>query len=72
MSDLKVNGNNTHDCLTMLPFFLTLVIRVVNHPDLKMVITHVCHFFNVILKNVIDIVELDEIHKEMRVCHTPF
>jgi hypothetical protein len=32
-----------------------------------MVITHMCHFFNAISKKVIDISELDELHKEIRV-----
>jgi hypothetical protein len=49
----------------MLLLFLAIAIRGVNHPYLKMVITHMHHFFNVILKKVIDVVELDEIHKEM-------
>jgi hypothetical protein len=63
MSELKVSGYNTHDCHIMLSLFLSIAIRVVNHPYLKMVITHMCHFFNVISKKVV--VELDEIHKEM-------
>jgi hypothetical protein len=65
MSELKVSGYNTHDCHTMLSLFLAIAIRAVNHPYLKMVITRICHFFNVISKKVINIVELDEIHKEM-------
>jgi hypothetical protein len=67
MLELKVSGYNTHDCLTMLSLFLSIVIRAVNHPYLNMVITCMCHFFNAISKKVIDVVELDEIHKEMRV-----
>jgi hypothetical protein len=47
--------------------FFAIAIRVVNHLYLKMVITRMCYFFNAISKKVIDIVELDEIHKEMRV-----
>jgi hypothetical protein len=39
MSELKVSGYNTHDCLTMLSLFLALAIKAVNHPYLKMVIT---------------------------------
>jgi hypothetical protein len=62
-----VSGHNTHDCHTMLSLFLAIAIRVVNHPYLKMVITRMCHFFNAISKKVIDVVELDEIRKEMRV-----
>jgi hypothetical protein len=67
MSEPKVSGYNTHDCLTMLSLFLVIAIRAVNHPFLKMVITCMCHFFNAISKKVIDVIELDEIHKEMRV-----
>jgi hypothetical protein len=65
MSELKVSGYNTHDCLTMLSLFLAMAIRAVNHPYLKMVITRMCHFFNAISKKVINVVELDEICKEM-------
>jgi hypothetical protein len=67
MSKLKVRGYNTHDCHTMLSLFLVIAIRAVNHPYLKMVITCMCHFFNALSKKVIDVVELDEICKEMRV-----
>jgi hypothetical protein len=67
MSELKVSGYNTHDCHTMLSLSLAIAIRAVNHPYLKMVITRMCHFFNAISKKVMNIVELDKIHKEMRV-----
>jgi hypothetical protein len=62
-----VSGYNAHDCHTMLSLFLAITITVVNHPYLKMVITRMCHFFNAISKKVIDVVELDEVHKEMQV-----
>jgi hypothetical protein len=65
MSDLRMSGYNTHDFHTMLS--LSIVIRAINHPYVKMVITHMCHFFNAILKKVISIIELDELRKEMRV-----
>jgi butyrate kinase len=61
MSELKVSGYNTHDRHTMLSLYLAIAIRAVNYPYLNMVITHMCHFFNVISKKVIDVVELDEI-----------
>jgi hypothetical protein len=57
MSKLKISGYNTHDCHTMLSSFLSIAIRAVNHPYLKMKITHMCHFFNAISKKVINIVE---------------
>jgi hypothetical protein len=67
MLELKMSGYNTHDCHTILSLFLAIAIRAVNHPYLKMVITHMCHFFNAISKKVINFSELDEIHKEIRV-----
>jgi hypothetical protein len=67
MSELKMSGYNTHDCHIMLSLFLAIAIRAVNHPYLKMVITLMCHFFNAISKKVIDVSELDELHKEIRV-----
>jgi hypothetical protein len=65
MSELKMSGYNTHDRHTILSLVLAIAIRAVNYPYLKMVITHKCHFFNAISKKVIDVVELDEISKEM-------
>jgi hypothetical protein len=62
-----MSGHNTHDCHTMLSLFLSIAIRAINHPYVKMVITHMCHFFNPISKKVIDPIELDELCKEMRV-----
>jgi hypothetical protein len=67
MSELKMSGYNTHDCHTMLSLFLAIAIRAVNNPFLKMVITCICHFFNAISKKVIDVVELDDICKDMHV-----
>jgi hypothetical protein len=66
-SELKVSDYNTHDYHTKLSLFLAIAIRAVNHQYLKMVITRMCHSFNAISKKVINVVELDEIRKEMRV-----
>jgi hypothetical protein len=60
-----VSGNNTHDYHTILSLFLAIAIRVVDHPYLKMVIKHMWYFFSVISKKIINVVELDEIRKEM-------
>jgi hypothetical protein len=67
MSELKMSGYNTHDCHTMLLLFLDIAIRAVNHPYSKVVITCMCHFMNAISKKVIDVSELDELRKEIRV-----
>jgi hypothetical protein len=65
MSELKVSGYNSNDCLIILSLFLAIAIRAVNHPYLKMAITCMCHFFNDISKKVIDVVKLDEIRKDI-------
>jgi hypothetical protein len=65
MSDLKMIGYNTHDCHMMLSLFLTIAIRVVNQPYVKMVITRMCHF-NGISKKVIDTGDLEQLCKQMR------
>jgi hypothetical protein len=67
MSEPKMSGYNTHDCHKMLLLFLAIAIRAINHPYLKMVITCTCHFFNAISTKVIDVSELDELRKEIRV-----
>jgi hypothetical protein len=48
ISELKMSDYNIHDCHTMLPLFLAIATRAVNHPYSKMVITRMCHFFNAI------------------------
>jgi hypothetical protein len=67
MSEIKMCGYNTHNYHTMLPLFLIIAIRAVNHQYLKMVITLMCHFFNAISKKVINISEFDEVSKKIRV-----
>jgi hypothetical protein len=67
MSDLRMSGYNTHDCHTILSVFLGTAIRAINHPYVKKMITRMCHFFNAISKKVLDTIELDELHKEIRV-----
>ena len=58
---------STHDCHTMLSLFLATTIRAINHPYVKMVITHMCHLFNAICNKLVDIIEFDELCKEIRV-----
>jgi hypothetical protein len=67
MSDLRMSDYNTHDCHIMLSLFLSIAIRAINHPYVKMMITRMCHFFNAISKKVIDVIELDELRREKRV-----
>jgi hypothetical protein len=65
MSELKMSSYNSHDSHTMLSLFLAIAMKDINHSYVKIVIPHMCHFFNAISKKVIDIVELDEIRKKM-------
>jgi hypothetical protein len=65
--NLRMSGYNTHDCHTMLSLFLAIAIKAINHSYVKMVITHMCHFFNAISKKVIEVIELNELCKEIRV-----
>jgi hypothetical protein len=67
MLELKMSGYNTHDYHTILSLFLAITTRAINHRYVKMVSTHMCHFFNAISKKVINVIELDELHKEIRV-----
>jgi hypothetical protein len=68
MSELKMSGYNTQNCHTMLSLFLAIAIRAVNQPYLKMVITcMLVNWINAISKKVIDVSELDELCKEIRV-----
>jgi hypothetical protein len=68
ISELKMSGYNTHDCHTMLLLlFLAIAIKAINQPYLKMVIARKCHFFNAISKKVINVSQLDELSKEIRV-----
>jgi hypothetical protein len=67
MSELKLSGYNTHDCHTMVSLFLAIAIIAIKHPYLKMVITCMCHLFNAISMKVINVSELDELCKEIRV-----
>jgi hypothetical protein len=66
MSDLKMTGYNTHVYHTMLSLILTITIRVVNLPYVKMIITQMCHFFNGISKKVNDTNDIEMLHKHMR------
>jgi hypothetical protein len=51
----------------MLSLFLAIAIKAIDHPYLKMVITHMCYLCNAISKKVIDVSQLDELQKEIRV-----
>jgi hypothetical protein len=58
MKDLTVTNYNSHDCHVMLTTFLPIAIRAIIPLFLKMTITRLCYFFNIISQKVIDRDEL--------------
>jgi hypothetical protein len=55
---MTLAGYNSHDCHVIITFFLTIAIRAIKPVFVKMVITWMCYFFNMISQKVIDCVEL--------------
>jgi hypothetical protein len=65
MSDLSMFGYNSHDCHVMMMVFLTIVIRAIKPVHVKVLITCLCYFFNIISQKVIDRKELDNLKAYM-------
>ena len=61
MEDLNISGYNTHDCHTMLSLFLAIAIRVIKPEYVKLVVTRMCYFFNVVGKKIISLDELNDL-----------
>jgi hypothetical protein len=58
LKDMTLTGCNSHDCHMMITVFLTIAIRAIKPVFLKMVITRMWYFLNVISQKVVDYVEL--------------
>ena len=58
LKDMTLTGCNSPDCHVMITIFLPIVIRTIKQVCLKMVITRMCYFFNMISQKVVDCVEL--------------
>jgi hypothetical protein len=65
MNDLSMYGYNSHDCHVMMMVFLTIVIRVIKLVHVKVIITHLCYFFNTVSQKVIGRKELDDLRAYM-------
>jgi hypothetical protein len=61
VKDLSMINYNSHDCYVMMMVFLTIAIRVIKLMHIKVLITHLCYFFNIVSQNVIDRKELDDL-----------
>ena len=48
MNDLSIFGYNSHDCHMMMMVFLAIVIRAIKPEHMKVVITRLCYFFNIV------------------------
>jgi hypothetical protein len=45
---LSMLGYNSHDCHMMMMIFLTITIRVIKLMRIKVLITRLCYFFNIV------------------------
>jgi hypothetical protein len=61
MNDLSMYGYNSYDCHMMMIVFLTIAIRVIKPVHVKIIVTHLCYFFNTVPQKVIDCKELDDL-----------
>jgi hypothetical protein len=60
MNDLSMYGYNSHDCHMMMMVFLTIAIRAIKPVHVKVIITPLCYFFNIVSQKVIGRKELDD------------
>uniref|UniRef100_K3YE81 Uncharacterized protein n=1 Tax=Setaria italica TaxID=4555 RepID=K3YE81_SETIT len=58
LKDMMLASYNSHDCHVMIIIFLAITIRAIKPVFVRMVITRMCYFFNVISQKVIDCVKL--------------
>uniref|UniRef100_K3YDP2 Uncharacterized protein n=1 Tax=Setaria italica TaxID=4555 RepID=K3YDP2_SETIT len=58
LKDMMLAGYNSHDCHVMITVFLAIAIWTIKSVFVKMVITRICYFFNVISQKVIECVEV--------------
>jgi hypothetical protein len=65
MNDLSMYGYNSHDCHVMMMVFLTIAIRVIKSMYVKVIITRLCYFFNIVSQKVIGRKELDNLRAYM-------
>jgi hypothetical protein len=65
MNDLSMYNYNSHDCHVMMMIFLTIAIRAIKPVHVKVIITHLCYFFNTVSQKVIGRKELDDLRAYM-------
>jgi hypothetical protein len=60
-----MSGYNSHDCHMMMMVFLAIAIRAIKPMHIKVLITHLCYFFNTVSQEVIGHKELDDLKAYM-------
>jgi hypothetical protein len=65
VKDLSMSGYNSHDCHMIMMVFLAITIRAIKPMHIKVLITHLCYFFNIISQKVIGRKELDDLKAYM-------
>jgi hypothetical protein len=65
MKDLSMSSYNSHDYHIMMMVFLTIAIRAIKPMRIKVLITHLCYFFNTVSQKVIGHKELDDLKAYM-------
>jgi hypothetical protein len=79
MNDLPIFCYNSLDCHVMMMVFLTIAIRAIKPVHMKVLITRLCYFFDIVLQKVIGYKELDGLRAYMietmcmfKMCFPPF
>jgi hypothetical protein len=65
MKDLSMFDCNSHDCHVMIIVFLAIAIRVIKPMHTKVLLRHLCYFFNTVSHKVIGHKELDDLKSYM-------
>ena len=64
LKDFKLVGLKSHDCHVLMQQLLLVAIQDILPNKVRLVITRMCFFFNVICSKVVDPVKLDELENE--------
>jgi hypothetical protein len=79
MNDLSMYDYNSHDCHVIMMVFLAIAIQVIKPVHVKIIITRLSYFFNIISQKVIGHKELDDLRAYMietmcmlEMCFPPF
>jgi hypothetical protein len=79
VKDLSMFGYNSHNYHMMMMFFLAITIRAIKPMCIKVLISRLCYFFNIVSHKVIACKELDDLKAYMietmcmlEMCFPPF